>query len=114
AEAAGAAWLLAQHADQDPEFQRRCRSLLDHAVRAGEADPAHLAYLTDRVRRAAGEPQLYGTQFWHGPDGRGPLVVQPVEDPARLDERRRAVGLGPFAEYEEAMRRQDADPPTPD
>ncbi|MFF3855748.1 hypothetical protein [Micromonospora sp. NPDC002575] len=27
-----------------------------------------MAYLTDRVRRAEGKPQLYGTQFWHGPD----------------------------------------------
>ncbi|SCL28871.1 hypothetical protein GA0074692_2621 [Micromonospora pallida] len=104
ADASTAAWLLAQHADLDPEFQRRCLSLLEQAVRDGEAQPSHLAYLTDRVRRAEDRPQLYGTQFWGGPDGRGPLQPQPIEDPERLDERRRSVGLGPFAEYATLMR----------
>jgi hypothetical protein len=32
-------------------------------VAAGEASPAHLAYLEDRVRVNAEQPQLYGTQF---------------------------------------------------
>jgi hypothetical protein len=106
--AATAAWLLAQHADQRPEFQRRCLALLTEAVAVGEADPAHLAYLTDRVRRAEGRPQLYGTQFWHGPDGTGDLVAQPIEDMENLDERRRRVGLTPFAEYEKLMRERPA------
>jgi hypothetical protein len=99
-----AAWLLAQHADLDPDFQRRCLSLLDAAVRDGEAKASHLAYLTDRVRRGRGEPQLYGTQFWYGPESKGRLEPQPIEDVARLDERRRSVGLEPFAEYERQMR----------
>jgi hypothetical protein len=28
----------------------------------GEVDARHVAYLTDRVRLANGEPQIYGTQ----------------------------------------------------
>jgi Family of unknown function (DUF6624) len=107
-----AAWLIAQHADLHPEFQRRCLTLLEEAVAAGEADPGHLAYLTDRVRRAAGQPQLYGTQFWQVPAGTGPLTAKPIEDIERLDERRRAVGLGPFAEYERLM--HDRNPPRAD
>jgi Family of unknown function (DUF6624) len=79
-QAALAAWLLVQHADHDLEFQRRCLGLLTEAVACGEADPDHLAYLTDRVRCAGGNPQLYGTQFWRGPDGSGPLVPQRIED----------------------------------
>jgi Family of unknown function (DUF6624) len=98
-----AAWLLAQHADHDVPFQRRCLVLLQQAVAAGEADAVHLAYLTDRVLCAEGRPQRYGTQFWHGPDGRGQLTAQPTEDPARLDERRLAVGLEPFVEYERRL-----------
>ena len=101
--AAEAAWLLAQHADADPDFQRRCLALLDAAVRAGEVSPAHLAYLADRVLRADGEPQLYGTQFWTGPDGSGALEPAPIQDVDHLDERRAAVGLEPFAEYRRRM-----------
>ncbi len=106
-DAATAAWLLAQHADHDPDFQRRCLRLLAHAVDDGEAEPSHLAYLTDRVHRAEGRPQRYGTQFWYGPDGTGPLQPQPIEDPQHLDERRRSIGLGPFSEHASQLREQD-------
>jgi hypothetical protein len=101
--AAEAAWLLAQHADADPDFQQRCLAMLGAAVRADEASPTHLAYLTDRVLRARGEPQRFGTQFWTGPDGSGELVAAPIEDIDHLDQRRAAVGLGPFADYQRQM-----------
>jgi Family of unknown function (DUF6624) len=105
-QAASAAWLLAQHADAKPEFQRHCLDLLTDAVAAGEADPGHLAYLTDRVLCAEGKPQRYGTQFWTGPDdtgGTGRLRARPIEDREQLDRRRAAAGLGPFADYERHM-----------
>ena len=102
-QAATAAWLQAQHADARPEFQRRCLDLVTDAVAAGEADPGHLAYLTDRVLCAEGKPQRYGTQFWNGPDGTGALQPRPIKDREQLDERRAAVGLGPFADYERHM-----------
>jgi hypothetical protein len=89
---ASAAWLLAQHADDDPEFQQRALELMRAAVDAGDADAGELAYLTDRVLVAQGKPQLYGTQF-------GVSGPQPIEDEAHLDERRAAVGLEPFADY---------------
>jgi hypothetical protein len=101
--AAEAVWLLAQHADADPDFQRHCLTLLDAAVRAGEASSAHLAYLTDRVLRASGEPQRFSTQFWTGFDGSGVLEAAPIEDVDHLDERRAAIGLGPFAQYRQQM-----------
>jgi hypothetical protein len=102
-EGALAAWLLAQHADQDLDFQRRCLAMLDDAVCVGEADAGHWAYLVDRVRCAEGRPQVYGTQFWCGPLGRDALGPRPIEDVAGLDERRRVVGLGSFADYERLM-----------
>ena len=46
-EAAKAAWLLAQHADHDIGFQRRCLAMLSDAVSRGDADAGDLAYLTD-------------------------------------------------------------------
>jgi Family of unknown function (DUF6624) len=53
------------------------------------------------VRR--GPPQRYGTQFWKGPHSIDPLQAQPIGDPGDLDQRRAAVGLRPFADYERHM-----------
>src|SRR5689334_4031878 len=60
---AHAMWLLAQHADADPAFQRHCLGLLAAAVEAGEASRVDQAYLTDRVLLHEGEQQVYGTQL---------------------------------------------------
>ena len=98
---AEAAWLLAQHADRDPELQRSFLEALRGAVTAGEASRANLAYLEDRVRVHDGRPQLYGTQFTVTDGEFGPC---PIEDPGRLDERRAEAGLDPFADYEELIR----------
>ncbi|MFE5300060.1 DUF6624 domain-containing protein [Streptomyces sp. NPDC056632] len=68
--------------------------LLQGAVDAGDASPRHLAYLTDRVLVAAGEPQVYGTRYTQDPDG-GYLRPHAVTDPGGLDARRAAVGLEP-------------------
>ena len=92
---AHAAWLLAQHADQDPAFQRRCLELLTQAVASGEAAPAALAYLTDRVLLAEGKAQEYGTQFLAGESGWTPRRLR---DPEHVDERRAAMSLGTLAE----------------
>jgi hypothetical protein len=93
---AHAAWLLAQHADADPGFQRQCLDLLTAAVEAGEATKSQLAYLTDRVLLAEGEPQVFGTQVTRKD---GQMVPLDLRDPNGLDERRAAAGLEPFAEY---------------
>lgn len=100
-DAAHKAWLLVQHADHDLAFQRDCLRLMREAPE-GEVAGADLALLVDRVRVNEGRPQCYGTQFYT--DERGELVPRPIEDPERLDERRAAVGLPPFAEYERALR----------
>ncbi|MET7758643.1 DUF6624 domain-containing protein [Streptomyces sp. NPDC005389] len=62
-EAASAAWLSAQHADQDAAFQRQALTLLTAAVEAGDAARHDLALLTDRCLVANGRPQVYGSQF---------------------------------------------------
>ncbi|MCE9573323.1 MAG: hypothetical protein K8W52_09215 [Deltaproteobacteria bacterium] len=89
---AHAAWLLAQHADLDRAFQKRCLALLEVAVAHGDAAPNEYAYLYDRVALAEHRLQRYGTQVM----GTEPA---PLEDPANVDARRSAVGLGPLDEY---------------
>jgi hypothetical protein len=93
---AHAAWLLVQHADADLPFQKKCLTLLEAAVRKGEAAGTDLAYLTDRMLAAEGKKQRYGTQL-EQKDGK--LVPKPVEDPEKLDARRKELGLMPMAEY---------------
>ena len=56
-EGAEAAWLIAQHADRQLDFQREALALLDRAVHSGDAPASHLAYLTDRVRMNEGRPR---------------------------------------------------------
>ena len=96
ADGAQKAWLLVQHADRDPEFQKRRLRLLAEAVKQREATGEQLAYLTDRVRVADKEKQVYGTQF-HEVGGK--MEPYPIEDEANVDQRRKEVGLPPLAEY---------------
>ncbi|GGT05053.1 DUF6624 domain-containing protein [Streptomyces cinerochromogenes] len=101
-EGADAAWLIAQHADHDPWFQRRSLELITHAALAGQVPVTHYAYLTDRVRVAEARPQVYGTQYQD--DGAGGVKPYLIEHPERLDARRQDLGLGPHAEYDRQMR----------
>ncbi|MFI9359879.1 DUF6624 domain-containing protein [Kitasatospora sp. NPDC053057] len=97
AEAARAAWLVAQHADRQLDVQRRAVELMTEAVAAGAASARDLAFLQDRLAVNEGREQRYGTQIGAVADGRP--VPWPCEDPERLDERRAQVGIEPFDEY---------------
>ena len=110
---AQAAWLLVQHADHDPAFQRACLELLGQAVQAGEAAARQQAYLTDRVLLAEGNQQRYGTQFT---GVGGSWQPRPLTDPDHVDDRRHQVGLEPLADdhrrFEELHLEGDEDKPT--
>ena len=97
---AHAAWLLVQHADLS--FMAHCLPLMEHAVSQGEASAKDCAYLLDRVRMRQGQPQVYGTQFISGADGKP--VLYPIEDPEHVNDRRRAIGLPSMTEYERKLR----------
>ena len=88
-----AAWLLIQHADYDPAFQKQCFVLLERAEENNDAPASLLAYLTDRIRVHEGKPQVYGTQL------RADLKPFPIEDETHVDERRTKAGLQPLEDY---------------
>jgi len=94
------AWLLAQHADHDPEFQKECLVLMREASDK-EVIKKNLAYLEDRIAVNEGRPQRYGTQF-HNND-KGELVPQPIDNPAVVDQLRQEIGMETFAEYTAIM-----------
>jgi hypothetical protein len=90
------AWILLQHADQDPKLQSRLLPVLEQRFAAGELPANDLARMTDRVLVASGRPQRYGTQFdWFAGEFKLP-------EPSRLteiDTERSHVGLMPLADY---------------
>jgi hypothetical protein len=107
AQADNNAWLLVQHADKDPEFQREIVARLEPLAARGETKPSHFALLFDRVALSYSDPdkqtlQRYGTQGRC--TGPGTWAPFPVEDPGNLDERRRSVGLSPMAEYQKVFK----------
>ena len=85
-----AAFLVVQHAPL--EAQERYIPILEAAVAAGEAEPWHLAYLTDRVLIRTDRPQRYGSQYRVDPET-GEESYLPIEDEERLNARRVAIGM---------------------
>jgi hypothetical protein len=90
------------HCFFDVPFQQRILGLF---TQESEKTPAlltdkrylrDLAYLTDKVKRNLGQPQVYGTQLDY--TEQGPYLLPSVE-PAQLDARRRQMQLEPAAVY---------------
>jgi hypothetical protein len=100
---ARSAWLLVQHADAQPEFQRECLELMK-AAGDGEVDAVDVAYLTDRVLVNEGKKQIYGTQFWTVDGIRAP---RPIEDEAAVEALRAEVGMGTMQDYHQRMTGRD-------
>ena len=107
-EASQAAWLIAQHADHDIDFQAQCLEMM-RQLEPQDVSPTNRAYLEDRVRVNQGKAQIYGTQFNGNVDK---LEPQPIEDEEHLDERRASVGLGPFKEYRKQIEEMYQKPKT--
>lgn len=91
------AWLLTQHADLKPSLQACVLDLIEQQL-SSQREAQNLAYLTDRVRLATGQPQLYGTQVMTD-DVQGTAFPRMLEDPAHVNERRARIGLEPLEEY---------------
>jgi hypothetical protein len=108
---ASAAWLILQHAIGEPALQRRCLPVLQEAAARGEVEPAHAAYLEDRICFFERRPQRYGTQLdW---DEEGRMIPWLLEDPEQVNAYRRAVGLAPMEETLQQARAEltEARPP---
>lgn len=94
-EAAGSAWLIAQHAS--PAFLKRSLPLMKAAAEQGELAPSQLALSIDRDLMNDDKPQIYGSQLrWNA--GTKP-ALHPIADREHVDGRRAAMGLEPLAQY---------------
>ena len=102
ADVSGWLWLLVQHADRDPAFQRTALSAMEPLLHDGEVSRTNYAYLWDRVAGADGRAQRYGTQGQCvGPGEWEPL---PIEDADEVDARRAEMEIGwTMADYKALM-----------
>lgn len=91
-------WLLVQHQDAYPDFQKAVLTQMKEAVDQGKASSTCLAFLTDRVCVNDGKLQIYGTQFMISSDS-NLYVPRPVEDPQHLEARRASASLPPMNVY---------------
>ena len=98
-----AAWLIVQHAIDQPDFQRRMFIYLQNAAEQGRAEASQPAFLEDRIRSLEGRPQKFGTQFdW---DESGEMSPYPeIEDPTNVNELRASVGLPTIEDAIQEMR----------
>jgi hypothetical protein len=89
-------FLVIQHAD--PQTQLEYMPLMEEAVKKGNAMPQNFALLKDRVLLGQGKKQLYGSQV--GVDqASGTYYVKPLQEPEKINKRRKQMGLGPVEDY---------------
>ena len=98
------AWLLVQHADHDVAFQKRVLSRLEKmAGQRGEPVRRNFAYLADRIAVAEKRPQQYGTQLMAPAERPCEFDFNPMDDRAKVEKRRAALGLPPLDIYKEIV-----------
>ncbi|MGB5510814.1 MAG: DUF6624 domain-containing protein [Woeseiaceae bacterium] len=100
------AWILVQHSDDHVDLQKLALSRMESYLDTGGVLKRNYAYLWDRVAVNSGELQRYGTQPDWTSCKDGKLVLMPMEDPEKVDERRSMMQLGPVQKDLEQMSRQ--------
>lgn len=91
-------FLLVQHADFDPIFQKRVLDSMLPQVKRGNAKSRNYGFLTDRIAINNGKPQIYGTQLDYT-FFRGKAISLETMDPVNINKRRKEIGLEPIEEY---------------
>ncbi|RFM27828.1 DUF6624 domain-containing protein [Deminuibacter soli] len=91
-------WLLVQHADADIPFQQAALDSMKKIRQSTETDPAHYAFLYDRVQCNLNYPQFYGTQVNWTQQGQA-NGFRTIAQEEVTDRRRKAIGLPVLAVY---------------
>ena len=81
-----------------PETRVKYLPLMKQAVLDKQLSPQLLARAEDRIATDRGELQIYGGQMKWYPESQS-FNVWPVYDPANINKRRAAIGLGPIEEH---------------
>jgi hypothetical protein len=92
--ASAAAFLIIQHSNV--ELWRRFVPVLKDLAAKGEVRGGDYALMYDRLALHDHQPQLYGSQMTCRA---GKYVPDNLADPEHVDERRTALGMGPYKDY---------------
>ena len=101
-EGSGNFWLMVQHSDHNPNFQKEVLEKMKIEVDKGNAIPSNFGLLVDRVNLNTGKKQIYGTQVTYNMET-GQAYPKPLEDSLKVNERRKPIGLEPIEEYLNGM-----------
>ena len=91
-------WLVVQHSDHNPEFQKEVLEKMKIEVDKGNADSKSYALLVDRVKLNTGQKQIYGTQVDYNLK-LAQAYPKRLADSLNVNERRKSVGLEPLEVY---------------
>lgn len=93
-------WLIVQHCDKFPDFQKKILKGMDKEVKKGNANPNNYAYLYDRVEANAEHKQLFGTQVDYEVNSTGRAFPKyGLVDSVNIDKIRKEYGLEPLKVY---------------
>ncbi len=93
-------WLMVQHSDKYPRFQKKVLKAMDVEVKKSNANPQNYAYLFDRVQVNAGKKQMFGTQVDYAVQTTGRAKPKNgLIDSVNVDKIRKEYMLGPLKDY---------------
>lgn len=93
-------WLLVQHCDQYPAFQKKILKAMDKEVKKQNANANNYAYLFDRVQVNAGQKQRFGTQVTYEVSTTGRAIPKiGLLDSTHIDQLRKEYNLEPLKDY---------------
>jgi len=95
-------WLMVQHSDHNPSFQKEVLEKMKLEVDKGNAASEEYGLLVDRVRLNTGGKQVYGTQVAYNMET-GQAYPKSLEDSLHVNERRKSIGLNTLEEYLNSM-----------
>jgi hypothetical protein len=101
-EGSGNFWLLAQHSDHNPEFQKEVLAKMKIEVDKSNADSRNYGLLMDRVLLNTGQHQMYGTQVSYNSET-GQAFARKLADSSKVNERRKLLGFEPLEKYLNGM-----------
>lgn len=93
-------WLLVQHCDNKPSFQKYVLDLMKQEVKRENADPYNYALLLDRVNVNTGKPQVYGTQVTYRERKAVPKGKINIE---KVNKNRLSIGFDSLQDYLNSM-----------
>jgi hypothetical protein len=96
-------FIIIQHADRFPEWQKSQLGNIKKAADLREIDPEKFAYLYDRICINSGKKQLYGTQFKKVDYSKGIATIQDTENLSGLSKRRMELEMMPLPMYKRLM-----------